>query len=356
MDVSRIRSEAAHRDWASTVDGGPLRMAVVGMGWFGEDVGLTAIAGSDDCEATVAVSGSAEKAERVAAEHDLEHGLTYEEFHEGVGTDAYDAVYVTTPNALHLPHIEAAAELDKHVICEKPLEASVDRARAAVQACEDAGVTLMVAYRMQTTPEIRRLREMLADGVIGDPVHAEGSFTFRINPGPDTWRVNRDLAGGAALYDVGVYPINTLRFVLGEEPSQLRGHMVSQSAGFEDVDDEHVTAQLEFPSGATAACHASFNAFSENRLRIVGTSGRVEIDPVFNVQVDRELRVETDDGVFTISTGVDEIVEEFDYFASVILGETSLEPSGQDGLRDMEILAAIEDSSRHGGCRNPRTP
>ncbi len=348
MDLQQVLGETGVRDWASDVEGDPLRFAIVGLGWFGADVGMTAIEESEYCTATVAVSGERAKAQRVADEHGLKRGLTYEEYHDGVAADAYDAVYVTTPNALHLPIVETAAGLGKHVLCEKPLEASLDRAEQAVSACDAANVTLMVAYRMQVTPEVRRLRAVIREGLIGDPVHAQGTFTFRMRPGPDTWRVDRDLAGGAALYDIGVYPINTLRFVFDAEPVRVSGEAASPHAGFEDVDDEHVTVQLAFEAGATAACHASFNAYAENRLRVIGTGGRATIEPVFDVAADRELRVETDDGHVAVRTGIDEMVEEFDYFASAILGDTTLEPDGADGLQDMRIFEGVMESARTG--------
>ena len=348
MDIEETHNAAAVRDWETDVSGGPLRMAIVGLGWFGADVGFSAIERSEHCAVSVVVSGDAAKADRIAENHDLTAGITYDEYHDGQAADAYDAVYVTTPNARHLPMVDTAANLGKHILCEKPMEATLERARTMVDVCAAAGVDLMVAYRMQTTPEIRRLRELIANGAIGTPVHAEGTFTFHINPGPDTWRVDPSLAGGAALLDIGVYPINTLRFVLDADPIALSAHAVSESAGFEDVVDEHVTVNLEFPGGTTAACHASFNAHPENRLRIVGTNGRIELDPVFDVQADRTLELDTTDGRLSVGTNVDEMVEEFDYFACGVLGDTEIEPDGLDGLTDMEILDATFEAAATG--------
>ena len=349
MNVDSIFADVARRDWERDVQGTPLRIAVVGLGWFGHDVGLPAIVDSAYCEATVAVSGSKGKAERVAAENDMEAGITYEEYHDGDAVEEYDAVYVVTPNALHLPYVETAASLGKHVLCEKPLEASYERARKLVDACSEADVRLMTAYRMQTTPVVRRMKELIKEGVIGDPVRAEGSFTFRkLDSGdPDEWRLDSDLAGGGALFDIGVYPLNTIRFVLDEEPTAVRGHEVSIHEGFEDV-DEHVSFQLEFRGGATAGCHASYNAYPQNRLRVIGTDGRVELDPVFGVQVDRTLEIESVDGRATVGDDTDEMREEFDYFATGVLSDGPLEPDGDDGLRDMAIVDAIYASHEEG--------
>ncbi len=96
------------RDWDRPVSDAPLRFAVIGLGGFARNTALPCIEESDYCETTAVVSGSPEKAAEVASEFDAEHALTYEEYADGVGSEDYDAVYVVTPNALHLPHVETA--------------------------------------------------------------------------------------------------------------------------------------------------------------------------------------------------------------------------------------------------------
>ena len=123
MDVDTIVNETCARDWqtvdADTVE--PVRFAVIGLGWFTRGRALPALADSDVCEATVLVSGSTAKAERIADGTAADHGLTYTEFHDGAARDAYDAVYIATPNALHLGYAETAAAFGKHVLCEKQI-------------------------------------------------------------------------------------------------------------------------------------------------------------------------------------------------------------------------------------------
>jgi xylose dehydrogenase (NAD/NADP) len=338
------------RDWDTGPDG-TVRLALAGLGWFAVDEALPSIADCDYVEPTVAISGSREKAEAVAAEHGLEGALTYEAFHDGDLADAYDAVYVATPNALHLDHVEAAAGLGKHVICEKPLEASADRAAAAVAACEDAGVTLMTAYRLQTDPVLRRVRELLAAGFVGDVAQVEGAFTFPMLAGggdPDQWRLDPDLAGGGSLYDVGVYPLNTTRFLLDRDPVAVQGTLSSPHEGFEGV-DEHAAFLLAFEDGAQALCRSSYGAHGESRLSIAGEAGAVRLEDVYGHRTDRTVVLERD-GATVRHEGLacNELTEQFDYFAHCVLTGTAPEPDGEQGRADVAVLEAVQESAERG--------
>jgi xylose dehydrogenase (NAD/NADP) len=200
------------RDWQDSDVAGTLRLAVVGLGRFARNRALPAIADSSLCEVTTLVSGSPEKAERLATEYDAEHVLSYEDFRDARAVDAYDAVYVATPNASHAQYTEVAAAQGKPVLCEKPLATSVEEGEEMVEACEDAGVTLMTAYRLQAEPAVRRVRELVAEGVIGDPKHISGWFAYRNpdqSPSANNWRRDSSVAGGGAMIDLGVYPLNT---------------------------------------------------------------------------------------------------------------------------------------------------
>ncbi|GAB3039346.1 D-xylose 1-dehydrogenase Gfo6 [Natronobiforma cellulositropha] len=340
------------RDWERDVDGGPVRFAVVGLGWFGRDVAIPAIEESRFCETTTLVSGSPETAASVADEVGVETVLTYDEYAAGESADAYDAVYVVTPNALHLPHVETAAALGKHVLCEKPLEADGDRAAQAAAVCEEAGVTLMTAYRMQTTRSVRWVRERIREGFIGEPVQLHGEFSFRMLAGEDAdptqWRIDPDLAGGGALMDIGVYPLNTARFLLESDPVAVRATTSAPSPAFDGV-DEHVAFTLEFPDGVTASCTASFGAASANRLAILGTEGRIVIEPIFGVDVTRTITLERDGGRTVVETDEPhEVCEEFDYFATAILADGELEAGGDHGVLDVRITDAIYESADRG--------
>lgn len=368
MNLDSYFAEFTARDWE--IDAGEeevgddetVRVALLGLGEFARDHVLPAVGrgggangtGPTDrtsfCEITALVSGSPEKAEAVADEYDIGSVLDYDEFEAGEGVDAFDAVYVAGPNALHLDYARTAADHGKHVLCEKPIETTADRAREMVRACESAGVTLMVGYRPQIDPAMRRLRELVRDGALGDPVAFHGWFTGHILDGgsADQWRLDADLAGGGALMDVGVYPLNAARFLLDADPIAAHATTSSPDSEFEGV-DQHVAFQLEFPDDATASCTASYHAQVDDRLRIVGTEGQAELAPAFNSEINPTLTV-TRGGEEFEYTGefVNEVAEEFDYFGYCILTDTTPDPDGRDSVADMEVVEAIYDSAEMG--------
>ncbi|MEF8852382.1 MAG: D-xylose 1-dehydrogenase Gfo6 [Haloarculaceae archaeon] len=350
MDVD-VPSTFEERDWAREVTGDPVRFAVVGLGWFGPDVAIPAIAESDYCETTVCVSGDKDKAERVADENGAHHGITYDEYADGEAVEAYDAVYVVTPNALHLPHVETAAEHGKDVLCEKPLEATAERARQCVDVCADAGVELMTAYRMHAARSVRYARGLVADGVVGDPVHTRGAFSYNLvaaGESMDQWRLDPDLAGGGPLMDLGVYPLNTSRFVLDSDPTAVHASVVDGPPEFDGL-EEYCAFTMEFPGGPVAACDTGYRVAGDNYFEVGGTHGRLRIDDPFSVDADRTITVRADgEEVVAEVEEPSEMVEEFDYFATALRSDKEFGPDGEHGAFDVAITEAIYESAEAG--------
>ncbi|WP_049996577.1 D-xylose 1-dehydrogenase Gfo6 [Halococcus sediminicola] len=346
-DLPEFFDEFTERDWRSDADG-TVRIAMIGLGWWTLEKALPAVERSELCETTVLISSDAERATATAERHEtIQKGISYEAFHEGAASEAYDAVYIATPNAVHLQYAETAAELDKAILCEKPMEASVERAKKLVEACES--VPLMVAYRMQTEPAVRRARELVRDGFVGDSVAIHGAMTQRLlemNPDTDQWRLDPDLAGyGASVMDLGIYPLNTARFVLDADPQSVQASMNSTHDAFSKVPDERASFGVDFPDDVTATCTASQNAAQSSHLRITGTEGELELDPVFFPDEPRKLRVRRGDVDATLDFDQrSQMTEEFDYFADCVLSETEPHPNGEHGLVDMRALEAIYEA------------
>ena len=350
MELEDYFEEFATRDWEPAEDG-RVRYAVVGCGWFAEEFALPSIERGDLCETNVIVSGDPEKADRFATEYDADHAIDYEAFHDGTAADAYDAVYVCTPNVTHLEQVEAAAALGKDVLCEKPLEVDADRTERLVEACEDAGVTLMTAYRQQAEPALRRLRTMIGDGLIGEPVYAIGDFSITLlgrDADTDQWRLDPEMAGGGTLVDLGIYPLNTLRFLIDQDPVAVTAETKTSDERYAGV-EEHISFQLSFPGRANAAFASSYGAHLDDQLTIVGTEGNVEIDPAFFPEVERTVHIERDGMTMSLSGGdVSGIDEEFEYFANCVLRGKQPDPDGQDGLADARAMDAIYEAAETG--------
>ena len=343
--------EFAVRDWQTTDDPGTVRVAMIGVGWWTREQAIPAVQEAAFVDTTVLVSGSKRKAQEAAAlAPTIERGITYDEFHDGDATGAYDAVYVCTPNGLHLPFVETAARLGKDVLCEKPMEATVERAREIVDLAADGDVNVMIAYRMQTEPAVRRAKEVVAEGVIGDPVQVHGSMSQRLLeliPDPDQWRLDPDLSGGATVMDLGLYPINTARFVLDADPVAVQARTTHSRGAFEDVGDEHAAFTLVFPEGIYAACTASQGAYRSSHLRVTGTDGEVAIDPAFFNPQDRAFRISTGGERYDVDfPQVNQMTEEFDYFAHCLLTETDPHPDADHGFVDMLTMDAVYHADR----------
>jgi xylose dehydrogenase (NAD/NADP) len=329
----------------------PIRIAVVGLGWFAREWAVPGMERSAYTEAAVAVDVDPAAVAEFEREHGL-IGLTPEEFHQGAATDEYDAVYVATPNATHLDYVETAAGQGKAVLCEKPMEATVDRAEQLVEACATADIPLMVGYRMQTEPAVRRCRELLRGGFIGDVVHVHGNMSQRmlgeLTADVDQWRLDHELSGGCALMDIGIYPLNTTRFLLEEDPLEVYGHVRSEHEAFNDV-DEHAAFELAFPDEIRGLFTVSQNAAHASRLEITGTDGQLILDPAFYEREDRELAVVR--GEVTADIEFEQrhqLEEQFAYFGHQLLSHAEIYPHGPHALTDMRALAAVYESSASG--------
>jgi len=354
MDIRTLTENFDRRDWQELEEtDDPVRFAMVGVGWWTREQAMPAVESAELCETTVLVSGDREKAETVAADSEtVEHAITYDEFHEGEASDAYDAVYVVTPNAKHLPFVETAAELDKAILCEKPMEATIERAERMVKVVDEHDATLMIAYRMQTEPAIRRAKEFIDDGLIGKPVFVNGNMTepiLELVPNPDQWRLDGELSGGCAVMDIGLYPLNTSRFLLGEDPVSVRGKVASVDEAFDDVPDEHGAFQLDFPGHVYAVCTASQNAYMASHISVIGTEGCLRIEPAFYPWDDRALTVSRGGTTFDVDfEGIDQMEEEFEYFAHCLLAGEDPYPDGEHGLVDIEAIKGVYEASETG--------
>lgn len=351
MDTALLE-DFTYRDWDVDTSG-TVRFALVGLGWWTTEKVIPAIQATDTCTTTAVVSGGQEKRDRLVEKYDsIETGLSYEAFTDGVGADRYDAVYVCTPNALHLKYVDSAVTMGKDVLVEKPMEASVERARDLVMAAQQAeDVTVMVGYRMHTEPTVRYARTLIRKGVIGEPklVHGEMSQTLlTVFDDPDQWRLNPDLTGyGTSVMDLGIYSLNTTRFLLDADPIATQATMASSHEAFDTVEDEVAVFTVAYDNGVHGSFSASQNASETSRLEIVGDTGRIALEPAFHGE--SELVVGTGDITVDVDLpAVDQMEEEFAYFSTKVLADHPVYADGEHGLVDLETIEAIHRSAETG--------
>lgn len=187
-----------------------------------------------------------------------------------------DAVYIATPPALHLEHTLACINAGVAVLVEKPFAANSREAAQMGEAATARGVFAMEGMWTLFMPALRRLREVIDTGSIGEPLMVTGGFSQSYQPDPD--HGNFDPArGGGALAHLGYYPLALGQWLFGEAVSARAEGRI----GLTGV-DENVAIALRYASGVTAAFHTSLRVSGENSFTVHGTHGRVALDgPIY---------------------------------------------------------------------------
>lgn len=261
------------------------------------------------------------------------------------------AVYVPLPNDLHLPWTLRALEAGQHVLTEKPLTLTAAEAERAAQTAQAAGRVLLEAFAYRFQPWIGRLREIAASGELGTLRAASGAFGFQLTRPTDyRWEADK---GGGALYDVGTYPVNLMRLLLGEPQA------VSAAARWSETGvDLGLSGVLHYP-GALASVSCGFD-WSAQSFTLVGSGGKVEVSGVFHSHTSAptvlhvEAGGETREETFGASNGYQAMVA---HFQRVAAGEEAPRFSPPDAVAQARVLDALREAARTGGTvRLPTGP
>ena len=259
-------------------------------------------------------------------------------------------VYIPLTNDLHVPWTTRAAESGKHVLCEKPIALTADEARTLLKVRDRNGVYIQEAFMVRTHPQWRRAKEMVDAGELGDVRAISGFFSY-LNADARNVRNVKELGGGGLL-DIGCYLVNTARFIFGGEPIRASG-TVELDPTF-DV-DRLASMILDF-GGRHAVGTCSTQLLYYQRIQIVGTKGRIEIEIPFNAPRDRACRLLVDrtgdlfgSGIEVIELPVvDQYTVQAQAFAETILNRRPQSPPLEDAVANMVCIDAVARSSRSG--------
>lgn len=197
-----------------------------------------------------------------------------------LAADGADAVYVASPVFLHAPQTFASLAAGKHVLCEKPMAMNYAEARSMVEAARTAGKTLGIAYYRRTYPKVARAKELLRQGVIGQPLFAFATcYDWRPGREPDPgWRFDPALAGGGPLFDIGSHRIDLMNFFFGE-PRRVAGQL-SNAVHTTAVEDS-ATVMIEYANKVRSIVDVRWNSrVWRDEFRIIGTEGEMELTPL----------------------------------------------------------------------------
>jgi predicted dehydrogenase len=315
--------------------------AVVGAG-HGSEKMCQALRDSPHARVSAVVSGSPTKAKKLARRFGVPKTYSYEQFDAIAADSSIDAVYLALPVAPHRKFTELAAAAGKHVLCEKPMAASVDDAQAMIAACEAAGKLLMVAYRLDYDPMHHELQRLLQANALGALRQVSSGFGFVAKPG---WRFDPALAGGGSLFDVGVYPIHALHEFFGE----------TKLTSAEIVEDPKTHLELEatwrgtLEGGATFECRSSYLKRIPDSLQIEGERGTLRLEHAFAYERTRLVGEYRDERGALVPVELHDarwnpslFRLEAEHLAQCARSGETPRSSGEAGVRDLLTVAAIE--------------
>ena len=322
----------------------PVGYAAIGLGTI-SDIFMRACAQSQTSKITALVTGHPDtKGIKYAAQYGIPESsiYTYETFDRIRENKAVDAVYVGLPNSMHCEYTVRAAKAGKHVLCEKPMAISSAECRQMIDACRAAERKLMIAYRVHYDPTWTRVAGLIRSGAIGQVKSFRGAFLANFTP--NQWRLDRKYAGGGPMMDLGIYPLNGIRYLTGEEPTAYTAVVSTRDHGgrFTSM-EESVEWTMKFPSGIVASCSTSYGQSEPSFLDVAGDKGFLRMDQAFSydgIHLEGRAGSQSFDEMATGKLPF-QFTLEADHFSNCIRTNTEPRTAGEEGMKDLLAIEAV---------------
>lgn len=320
-----------------------LGIALVGLGKYSEGQLAPALQETQHCYLAGLVSGSAEKAAAWKKKYGLDDRniYTYENLDSVRYNREIDILYIVLPNSMHAEYVVKAAAAGKHVICEKPMATSLADCDRMIRACKEAGVMLSIGYRLHFEPFNQEMMRLGQQKVYGNIKTLYSDHGMKDTSG---WRLNKELAGGGPLMDLGIYCVQGVRYTTGAEPVAVRAQEGPKldSDKFREV-EETLSWQMEMSDGSIAICKTSYSTEMDS-LRAEASQGWFELRPGFEY---KGLKGATSSGKMKFPQ-VNQQATQMDDFALAIKNKRPSPVPGEMGRQDLKILLAIYEAMRTG--------
>ncbi|GGH03089.1 Gfo/Idh/MocA family protein [Silvibacterium dinghuense] len=288
----------------------------------------------------------AEKASANAREYAIP--LVFETPEALCASPEIDAVFIASPDALHLPHVLMAAAAGKPILCEKPLGMNANEVALMLSAAHEAGVPFGVAQNFRYNPSVERMHQWIAEGRIGRPRLAHAQFAYAADHSPRQWIYDPALACGGPIGDVGVHCIDALRYLLSDEVTSVTtlAHGDTASGHVES----YAAIGLGFASGAVGTVTVTTRAAYRSLVEVTGENGVIVCEDGLTVDHPVELVLRQNGSIVeSISiSNEDAYSRMLDGFSAWIQGRGEYRAPGVDGLHNQRILDAAYASWRMG--------
>ena len=321
-----------------------LGVALVGLGYYSTDLLAPALQRTTLCQLAGVVSGTPAKLATWQQRHHLPDAnlYNYANFDSIANNPDIDVVYIVLPPSMHAEYTIRAAKAGKHVWCEKPMAPSVRDCEAMIKACRDNHVSLAIGYRMHHEPNTQRIMQFRREQKYGQVIRATAEAGY-FDSRKDHWKQKKAMGGGV-MGDMGVYPLNALRYGTGLEPVAVTAKASTTRPEIYTEVEETMAFELDFPGGVTGVGEASFGK-GMNKLRVTNANGWYELAPF---QAYSGIKGSTSDGLVLDATVPNQQARQMDDDAAAIMNGTPLLAPGEEGLKDTRVVEAIYRSAASG--------
>lgn len=343
-----------------------LGWAIVGLGDFATKQIMPNFADCKRSKLVALVSGDRAKAAKYAEQYGLnsKNIYDYQTFDRLRENPEVDVVYIILPNGMHHEYTLRAFQAGKHVLCEKPMANTVKECEEMIAVGKRADKKLMIAYRAQYEPFNLAAIEKCRSGALGRLKTIVADHGRNLNPQEkrDVWRMNKALAGGGSLYDIGLYSLNATRYLTGEEPTEITAQMFStpDDPRFREV-EENVNFTLRFPSGVLANCTSSYGFQEVKRYRVFGDKAWLELDPATDyykhrMTIGRKNPASSEENQIAPKALIEEqeiqegnqFAAEMDHLSQSVQESRDPKTPGEEGLQDVRLMQLIYQAAREG--------
>lgn len=317
-----------------------LGVALVGLGYYSTDLLAPALQLTQNCYLAGIVTGSPAKAEKWKQEFGIpdKNIYNYQNFDQLANNPEIDVVYIVLPPSMHAEYSIRAANAGKHVWCEKPMAMTVKECQSMIDAATRNKVKLSIGYRLHHEPNTQQIIQYRKDLAYGKVIKVEAAAGY-FDGRTDHWKQKKSLGGGA-MYDMGVYPLNAVRYSTGLEPIAVTATASTTRPEIYKEVEETMAFNLEFPGGATAICETSFGK-GMNNLLVTCDKGWYKLAPF---QAYSGINGLTSNGIKLDATIPNQQAKQMDDDALAIINNTAGMVPGEEGLKDIRVVEAIYKS------------
>jgi len=322
-----------------------VKFGIIGLGIFGQKRLIPAFATAHNAELVAIYKRDLHSARKKAEEFGIPRA--YNNIATLLADKEIDAVFIATPNNLHMPHTLQAAAAGKHILVEKPMALTVIECEQMIAACRRANVKLMIGQSQRFLNVVQRARLIVQSGELGNIIFAQTHYSFHVERSPREWVWDKAVAGGGPVFDLGVHCIDLMRYVLKQEIMGLSSFLSPSGINSNEKVETAAVVAFQFEKDTLGSMQCAYNADFRTFFEFRGQRGTIWAENY--TQFDKEIilhKQREDKDEEEAIYNENPYVAEIDAFAAVIRNQQENPVPGEEGLQNQAIIEKILSSSR----------